>query len=139
MELAYAASGTASPCATSAWKRRLSCSRRAGDNPGEVRPVRKSPASREETKRVMRKNATSAVASLENVPAGLDWEAFSAAYFPGRRRHDLEALTAYGAYKRSRVIDERSAQEAARLEEAERTSAGTTAVDAWEDEGGSAP
>jgi len=46
----------------------------------------------------MRKNAASAVTSLENVPAGLDWQAFSAAYFPGRRRHDLEALTAYGAY-----------------------------------------
>jgi hypothetical protein len=95
----------------------------------------KSPASRKETKRGMRKNA---VAKLENVPAGLDWEAFSAAYFPGRRRHDLEALTAYGAYKRSRVIGERSAQEAARLKEAERTAAGTSAVDAWEDEGGSA-
>jgi hypothetical protein len=30
----------------------------------------------------------------------LDWEEFSARYFPGRRRHDLEALTAYSAYRR---------------------------------------
>jgi hypothetical protein len=85
----------------------------------------------------MRKDA-GVVVGLENVPAGLDWAAFSAAYFPGRRRHDLKALAAYGAYKRSQVLDERSAQEAARREEAERTSAGTTALDAWEDEGGSA-
>jgi hypothetical protein len=87
-------------------------------------------------RRGARKSAA-AVASLENVPAGLDWEAFSAAYFPGQRRHDLQAISAYGTYRRSRVIDERSAQTAARLEEAEGTSAGTAAVDTWEDEGGS--
>jgi hypothetical protein len=33
----------------------------------------------------------------------LDWEAFSNRYFPGRRRHDMEALTAYGRYTRGRV------------------------------------
>ena len=33
------------------------------------------------------------------VPVGLDWSAFSARFFPGRRRHDLEALRAYGAYR----------------------------------------
>ena len=32
----------------------------------------------------------------------LDWEAFSNRYFPGRRRHDLEALTAYATYKQGR-------------------------------------
>ena len=37
-------------------------------------------------------------------PGGLDWLAFTAAYFPGRRRHDLEALTAYSAYRRSRDV-----------------------------------
>jgi hypothetical protein len=57
---------------------------------------------------------TSAVASSEDVADGLDWQAFSAAYFPGRRRHDFEALTAYDAYKRSRAVDERSADETAR-------------------------
>jgi len=28
----------------------------------------------------------------------LDWEAFSTRYFPGRRRHNMEALTAYAIY-----------------------------------------
>jgi hypothetical protein len=28
----------------------------------------------------------------------LDWEAFSNRYFPGRRRHDMEVLTAYATY-----------------------------------------
>jgi hypothetical protein len=32
----------------------------------------------------------------------LDWNAFSARYFPGRRRHDLDAVAAYGAYKQGR-------------------------------------
>jgi hypothetical protein len=32
----------------------------------------------------------------------LDWEAFSNRYFPGRRRHNLEALTAYATYKQGR-------------------------------------
>jgi hypothetical protein len=73
------------------------------------------------------------------VQAGLDWQAFSAAYFPGRRRHDLEALTAYGAYKRSQVVDERSADEVGCPGKVESISAGSTAVDAWEDEGGATP
>jgi hypothetical protein len=33
---------------------------------------------------------------------GLDWESFSDRYFPGRRRHDVEALTAYATYKQGR-------------------------------------
>jgi len=32
----------------------------------------------------------------------LDWDAFSAQYFPGRRRHDLDAVAAYGAYTQGR-------------------------------------
>jgi hypothetical protein len=32
----------------------------------------------------------------------LDWDAFSARYFPGRRRHDLDAVAAYGTYKQGR-------------------------------------
>ena len=32
------------------------------------------------------------------LPAGLDWEAFSALVFPGRERHDLEAVHAYVTY-----------------------------------------
>lgn len=40
------------------------------------------------------------------VQHGLDWQGFLALYFPGRRRHDLEALTAYGAYRSSPDVDE---------------------------------
>jgi hypothetical protein len=32
----------------------------------------------------------------------LDWEAFSNRYFPGRRRHDMKALTAYATYTQGR-------------------------------------
>jgi hypothetical protein len=32
----------------------------------------------------------------------LDWEAFSHRYFPARRRHNLEALTAYATYLQGR-------------------------------------
>jgi hypothetical protein len=32
----------------------------------------------------------------------LDWDAFSAQYFPGRGRHDLDAVAAYGAYRQGR-------------------------------------
>jgi hypothetical protein len=32
----------------------------------------------------------------------LAWDAFAAQYFPERRRHDLEAVAAYGAYKQGR-------------------------------------
>jgi hypothetical protein len=40
-----------------------------------------------------------------SLPAGLDWSAFAAAYFPGRHRHDLEAVVAYGAYRRFHAIE----------------------------------
>jgi len=33
----------------------------------------------------------------------LDWEAFSNRYVPGRKRHDMEALTAYAAHTQGRV------------------------------------
>jgi len=32
----------------------------------------------------------------------LDWEAFSTRYFPGRRRHNMEALTAYATHTQGR-------------------------------------
>ena len=90
-----------------------------------------------ERRRPLTESAVSAAASSEVVPAGLDWQAFSAAYFPGRRRHDLEALTAYGAYRRSHEVDARSSEEPARIEAPERQ-AGSTALQDWEDEGGAA-
>jgi hypothetical protein len=58
--------------------------------------------------------------------AGLDWHGFSAAYFPGRRRHDMEALTAYGAYKRLQWPREPPSGETSR------------ALDDWKDEDGQA-
>jgi hypothetical protein len=38
----------------------------------------------------------------EEAAEALDWEAFSNRYFPGRRRHDMEALTAYATYTQGR-------------------------------------
>ena len=37
--------------------------------------------------------------SRDELPAGLDWAAFSGRLFPGRRRHDSGALKAFEAYK----------------------------------------
>jgi hypothetical protein len=37
----------------------------------------------------------------DELPGGLDWVAFSASLFPGRRSHDFEVLKAYEAYKDS--------------------------------------
>jgi hypothetical protein len=64
----------------------------------------------------------------------LDWLAFSATHFPGRRRHDLEALTAYGEYRRSHVVGERSPDGTRRP--ARNGAEGSTALQDWEDEGG---
>ena len=65
----------------------------------------------------------------------LDWQRFLSAYFPGSGRHDLRAITAYAAYKRSRVFDEQSATEAAPLK-VDAHSIEAVAVEEWEDEGG---
>jgi hypothetical protein len=89
-----------------------------------------------ERKRSLTESAVSAVASSADAPDGLDWQAFSAAYFPGRRRHDLEALSAYGAYRHSGTLDERPSRQAARMEEAGSGEAGSTGLQDWEDEGG---
>ena len=40
----------------------------------------------------------------------LDWDAFSARYFPGRRRHDLDAVAAYGAYTTGPRLAEQTAR-----------------------------
>ena len=52
-------------------------------------------------------NSLSRAAAAPDLPAAglgekLDWDAFSARYFPGRRRHDFEAIDAYGAYRQGR-------------------------------------
>ena len=38
------------------------------------------------------------VAGVDEAPAGLSWTAFGERYFPGRRRHDFEVLTAFAKY-----------------------------------------
>lgn len=76
-----------------------------------------------------------AIVSPEDAPAGLDWQAFSAAYFPGSRRHNLKAIVAYGAYKRSVGGGAQQPSEAARLK-ADAISTEAQAVNEWEDEGG---
>jgi hypothetical protein len=43
------------------------------------------------------------VDGCEKPPAGLEWYAFLSRYFPDRRRHDLEALKAYEAYRSAAV------------------------------------
>ena len=90
-----------------------------------------------EAKRPVTNHVGSAVATSASVPDGLDWQSFSAAYFPGRRRHDLEALTAYCAYRSAQEVDAKSSDGLARIE-AKRGQAGSTAVQDWEGEGGAA-
>ena len=58
----------------------------------------------------------------------LDWQQFRAAYFPGSGRHDLEAIVAYGAYRRSLAAREQ--------QEADAGSREATSLEEWEDEGG---
>ena len=36
---------------------------------------------------------------MPGLEAGLDWDAFVSRYFPGRGRHDLEAICAYHEYQ----------------------------------------
>jgi hypothetical protein len=71
----------------------------------------------------------------ENVPSGLDWQAFSAAYFPGTRRHNLRAIVAYGAYRRSPTAGAQQTSESARFRPVA-VSSEAVSVETWEDEGG---
>ena len=69
--------------------------------------------------------------------ARLDWDAFVAGFFPGSRRHDLKALVAYAAYRRSGAVAKHSTVGGGASDEAERISA-QAGIKAWEDEGGAA-
>jgi hypothetical protein len=58
-------------------------------------------------------------ASLETEPPEpyrdrLDWDGFRDLYYPDSRRHDLKAIVAYGADKRSPPAGQQPASEAAR-------------------------
>ena len=63
------------------------------------------------------------------VQDGLHGQGFLAAYFPGRRRHDLEALVAYAAYKRRSPEGSKTKELANEMTESE-------PLEAWENEGG---
>jgi hypothetical protein len=66
----------------------------------------------------------------------LDWQQFRAAHFPGSGRHDLKAMVAYGAYRRSLAAGDQPVGEAARLREADAVSSEATSLEEWEGEGG---
>lgn len=46
--------------------------------------------------------STAPLLSEAETADALDWQAFSARYFPERRRHDSEARSAYAAYRQGR-------------------------------------
>jgi len=70
--------------------------------------------------------------SVAQAGEALDWQAFSARYFPERRRHNFEALSAYAAYSqglewrtpatRLRLV---GSEQTADADEREREDAGT--------------
>jgi hypothetical protein len=61
----------------------------------------------------------------------LDWEAFSARYFPGSRRHDLRAIVSYAAYKRRSGSPHGSDKK-----ETADSMVGERPLETWENEGG---
>ena len=89
---------------------------------------------------------------------GLDWDVFATQYVRGRRRHNLEALSAYASYKRGREWGSNGhpktqrlrllvapsdpgppAIEAASDAGARRLLAAVAAIHTWEGEGGYTP
>jgi hypothetical protein len=79
----------------------------------------------------------------------LDWQGFTARYFAERRRHDLEALSSYAAYKHGGEWPKSGHPAPTKLtlvpnEKSEGTAAqrllvAVQAVQVWEGEGGFAP
>jgi hypothetical protein len=65
---------------------------------------------------------------------GLDWSSFRDLYYPDSRRHNLEAIVAYGAYKRSPHAG--SPANEATSPSADPISTDVVSLDGWEDEGG---
>jgi len=68
-------------------------------------------------------------------PHGLDWDHFRDLYYPGSRRHNLEAILAYGDYRRT--PRPQAGSDAAPLKDA--ISAEADSLGEWEDEGGRDP
>ena len=93
------------------------------------------------------------ILAADRVANVLDWDAFATRYFPWRRRHDLEVLSAYAAYKNGRewrlsparltlVPNERARPQidvTADGAAAERLLVAVSAVHVWEGEGGYSP
>ena len=93
------------------------------------------------------------VFSADGVADVLDWDAFSTRYFPWRRRHDLEVLSSYAAYKngsewrqspaRLTLVPNESAHPQLDANTdgaaAERLLVAVSAVHIWEEEGGDSP
>jgi hypothetical protein len=52
--------------------------------------------------RIAADRLTIALTGFKDLPDGLDWDAFSTRYFPGRRRHDLDAISAYHEHQHGR-------------------------------------
>jgi hypothetical protein len=77
-------------------------------------------------------HGTPAIATSTESPHVLDWQAFCAASFPGRRRHDLAAVIAYAAYRHS--LD--PARESTGSTTADDRRQEVSALRTWEDEGG---
>jgi hypothetical protein len=77
--------------------------------------------------------------SPTDAPDGLEWQAFATRYFPGRRRHDLDALTAYETYRRRFPLPRRGGEGQRPAEPAHSDDAVlvAAAAAAWETEGGS--
>jgi hypothetical protein len=78
--------------------------------------------------------------SSTDAPDGLEWQGFATRYFPGRRRHDLDALTAYETYRRRSPLPRRASREGARADGPAHLDGAVlvaAAVAAWEPEGGS--
>ncbi len=78
--------------------------------------------------------------SPTDAPDGLEWQGFATRYFPGRRRHDLDALTAYEAYRRGSPLPRHASGESARADgpaHSDDAVLRAAAVAAWEAEGGS--
>lgn len=66
----------------------------------------------------------------------LDWQAFSALYFPASGRHDMAAVTAYAAYRSSRRVPTDISSTARRARPSNGLAADLPASDRWEDDGG---
>ena len=93
------------------------------------------------------------VLRADGVANVLDWDAFSTRYFPWRRRHDLEVLSSYAAYKngsewrqspaRLTLVPNESAHPQLDANTdgaaAERLLVAVSAVHIWEGEGGYSP